>query len=90
MRAQSRANPDANAVPSQERDAFGVDEFCARHSIGRSHFCELIRAGEGPAVMKAGSRTLISREAAARWRAARELAAATVGKPLSVRAAVRG
>lgn len=57
-----------------ERAAFGVDEFCKAHGICRSNFYALVNAGEGPRIFKAGTRTLVSKEAAADWRAARELA----------------
>jgi predicted DNA-binding transcriptional regulator AlpA len=53
-------------------DAYGVGEFCRRHHISRSHFYDTLKEGDGPQVMKVGSRTLISVEAAARWRRERE------------------
>jgi hypothetical protein len=53
---------------SVERDAYSVDEFCRRHSICRANFYNLVRAGQGPLIKKAGKRTLISKEAAAAWR----------------------
>jgi transposase-like protein len=49
-------------------DAFSVDELCERHGICRSLLYALWREGKGPARMKVGGRTLISVEAAARWR----------------------
>jgi hypothetical protein len=49
-------------------DAYTVNEFCERHRICRAHLYGLWREGKGPARMKAGCRTLISVEAAARWR----------------------
>jgi len=48
--------------------AYTVDEFCASHRISRAHFYNLLKAGKGPRVMRAGSRVLISEEAAADWR----------------------
>jgi len=48
--------------------AFTVPEFCAAHRISRALFYILARKGHGPAVMKAGRRTLISHEAAKEWR----------------------
>jgi predicted DNA-binding transcriptional regulator AlpA len=55
-------------------DAYGVNEFCRRHHISRSHFYDTLNEGGGPKVMKVGSRTLISKEAAAHWRRDREQA----------------
>jgi hypothetical protein len=49
-------------------DAFSVIEFCQRHDICRATLYNLLKAGCGPAVMKVGSRVLISREAAEQWR----------------------
>lgn len=47
---------------------FSVAEFCREHGISRGLFYSLLREGRGPRVIKAGRRTLISREAAADWR----------------------
>ena len=48
--------------------AFSIGRFCAAHCISRSFFYELLKAGNGPRIFKAGHRTLISREAADEWR----------------------
>ncbi|WP_316207229.1 hypothetical protein [Bradyrhizobium sp. SZCCHNR3118] len=61
------ADPDA--------DAFSIDEFCARHRISPQLFYKLKPQGLMPATFKVGTRVLISREAAAAWRRARESAA---------------
>lgn len=50
------------------RKAFTVHQFCADHSISRATFYNLINEGKGPVLMKVGSRTLISVEAAEAWR----------------------
>lgn len=55
--------------------AFSVPSFCQAHSISKSHFYALVRGGLGPRLMRVGSRTLISAEAAAEWRARCEKAA---------------
>jgi hypothetical protein len=52
--------------------AFSVSEFCRLHSIGRSLFYVLVKAGQGPRTMRVGRRTLISIEAAEAWRRGRE------------------
>jgi hypothetical protein len=55
--------------PPEESMAYSVDSFCAAHNISRAYFYILCQRGEGPAVMKLGRRVLISKEAAAAWRA---------------------
>ena len=47
---------------------FTVNEFCDAHRISRAHFYGLVKGGLGPRIMRAGRRTLISREAASDWR----------------------
>jgi hypothetical protein len=59
-----------------EFDAYSIGDFCWRHSISEAFFHKLVGLGLGPATLKIGSRTLITREAAARWRAERTAAAA--------------
>jgi predicted DNA-binding transcriptional regulator AlpA len=56
------------AIQSDSRDAYSIPEFAARHGLSRSHLYEVIKAGDGPSIMKVGRRSLISREAAAAWR----------------------
>jgi hypothetical protein len=69
------------------RDAYSVEAFARAHSLSVAMFYKLRGQGLAPAFFKVGARTLISREAAARWRAEREQAAAeererkTVKKP---------
>jgi hypothetical protein len=53
-------------------DAFSFEEFCNRHRICRATLYNLIKRGQGPAIMRVGSRVLISREAAFNWRRERE------------------
>jgi excisionase family DNA binding protein len=48
--------------------AFSIDEFAQLHGISRATLYDLIKRGDGPAIMKVGHRTLISAEAAAEWR----------------------
>jgi predicted DNA-binding transcriptional regulator AlpA len=52
-----------------ELDAYSIAEFCARHSISRCTFYNLDRDGKAPKTFRVGSRRLISKEAAAAWRA---------------------
>ena len=49
--------------------AYSVNSFCEAHGISRAFFYELRRKGLGPNVVKLGSRTLITQEAASHWRA---------------------
>ena len=58
-------------------DAFSITKFCERHGISESFFHKLQAKGLGPTTMRVGARTLISVEAAAAWRRAREAAAST-------------
>jgi hypothetical protein len=48
--------------------AYTVDEFCREHRISRGTFYNLLKYGCAPRLMKVGSRTLVSSEAAADWR----------------------
>jgi hypothetical protein len=55
--------------------AMSIRAFCALHDLSEDQFYKMRREGWGPAVMHVGKRTLISHEAAAAWRRAREQAA---------------
>jgi hypothetical protein len=55
--------------------AFSIKGFCKAHSLSEAFFHNLQKQGLGPEVMKVGARTLITVEAARKWRAAREAAA---------------
>ena len=59
-----------------ELAAYSVFGFCIAHGLSRRKFYYMLEAGEGPCLMRCGRRTLISIEAAQRWRRARERAAA--------------
>jgi hypothetical protein len=58
-----------------EADAYSIEEFCRRHRISVAAFYKY--PDLMPASFYIASRRLISREAAARWRAEREAASAT-------------
>jgi hypothetical protein len=60
---------------AEDADAYSVDEFCARHRISPQLFYKLKPQGLMPVTFNVGARVLISREAAAAWRRARETAA---------------
>jgi len=55
--------------------AMSIHAFCVLHNISEDMFYKMAREKWGPAVMHVGSRTLISVEAAERWRREREAAA---------------
>ena len=58
--------------PPTPRLALSIGEFCTSHNLSEAFYYKLKRHGEGPREMKVGARTLISVEAAAEWRRARE------------------
>ena len=60
-------------IEHEQLDAYSIALFCARHGISERFYFKLKAAGRGPAEMQLGNRVLISREAAARWRAEREV-----------------
>jgi hypothetical protein len=55
-------------MQSQTSVANTVGQFCQEHNISRGHFYNLLKRGDGPAIMRVGRRTLISAEAATEWR----------------------
>lgn len=64
---------------ADERDAYSVDEFCARHGISSQMFYKFPE--QMPPSFTVGTRRLIGREAAAAWRRERERAAKTALAP---------
>jgi hypothetical protein len=64
--------PDPTAL------ALSIRTFCILHNVSEDLFYKMVREKWGPATMKVGSRTLISAESAAHWRAEREAAAREV------------
>lgn len=70
-----KGHPQARAPPLQHRGgAYSVAAFCEAHGFSVPMLYKLWARGEGPAIMKVGVRTLISFEAADRWRRDRERA----------------
>jgi hypothetical protein len=68
----SRKKP---SPPLDELKAYSIPQFCALHGISIDTYFRMQRQGLGPATMKVlKNRTLISVEAAAAWRRAREQA----------------
>jgi hypothetical protein len=64
-----------SADTASEADAFTIAEFCRRHRISHQLFYKLKPKGLMPVTFRLGARVLISKEAAAAWRAEREAAA---------------
>jgi hypothetical protein len=62
-RQQARGPPDDDDV-----DAYSIATFCRRHGISESFFFKLQSRGEAPDTIAVGSRRLITREAARKWR----------------------
>jgi hypothetical protein len=58
-----------------DQAAFTIAEFCKTHRISQSMYFKIRNLGLGPREMMVGTRRLISQEAAAEWRKAREAAA---------------
>jgi hypothetical protein len=56
-----------------DADAYSIEEFCARHRISVQLFYK--NRKQMPRTFTVGTRRLISKEAAAAWRRARESAA---------------
>ncbi len=50
-------------------EAYNVDGFCRAHHISRAFFYQILKKGQGPRLLRVGRRTLISKKAAADWRA---------------------
>ena len=53
---------------SVERATYSVYDFCVAHGITKVMFYKMLKDGRGPKIMKVGTRTLISLEAASDWR----------------------
>ena len=61
---RKRARARRALPPVYELAAFSVYGFCLAHGLSRRKFYYMLEAGEGPRMMKCGTRTLISVEAA--------------------------
>lgn len=51
-----------------DADAITIEQFCMANNICRATFYNLRKAGQAPAIMKVGSKVLISKEARVDWR----------------------
>lgn len=57
-----------------DADAYSLAEFCRRHGISLQLYYKLVTQGLAPVTFRVGTRVLVSKEAAAAWRAEREAA----------------
>ena len=63
-----RGRPQAPRAPPQHRSgAYSVAQFCEAYGVSVGFLYKLWAKGEGPDVMKVGTRTLITFAAADRW-----------------------
>jgi len=75
-RAEDRKPQSSGGGPQVEREAYTVREFCAAYRISEDMFWKMRRAGWAPALMKVGTKVLISTAAAEQWKREREAAGA--------------
>jgi hypothetical protein len=78
--AEPKADVSTKATPIRGPPTppacYSIASFCAAHHLSESMYFKMRAEGWAPAEMRVGSRVLITFEAAARWRAEREAAAA--------------
>ena len=71
-RKRRRKRTTRQRAPRQPDHLRDIATFCDRNGISESYYFALKRAGRGPREIKLGKRILITPEAEAEWRAARE------------------
>ena len=73
IQSTGRSRDERRSVQSAGSDsgkaAYSISEFCRDHSISRGLFYKLKKLGLTPREIELGSRRIITREAAADWRA---------------------
>jgi hypothetical protein len=75
----SRRSRRAAQAAAIDHEVYTLDEFCDAHRISRATFYNLQARGEAPDAFRAGTKVLISKESAARWRKARTAVARLLG-----------
>jgi hypothetical protein len=85
--ARCGAEHTSTQASAEPKDALTIDQFCRAHGISRALYYKLKVIGKGPAIITLGSKQIISREAAARWRAEGEAEPVTTTEPTKARAA---
>jgi hypothetical protein len=63
-------------------ECFTIEEFCRAHRVGRSTYYRLREGKRGPDECRLGGKVLITKEAAARWRAKRDTEAKAIADDL--------
>lgn len=74
MRPETTGRKTTAATPDAPAAVYTIPEFCSAHRISPAMFYKMKNAGIGPRELRVGSRRLITFEAAADWRRARETA----------------
>jgi hypothetical protein len=78
IRTQKKKNRKRKRVSAKawagvtDPDAYTIREFCKRHMLSRPTYNRLRADGRGPRVIKLDQKVLITKEAAADWRAEHE------------------
>lgn len=78
MRPDVTGRKTTSTTPDAPAAVYTIPEFCSAHRISPALFYKLKNAGIGPRELRVGSRRLITFEAAADWRQAREAATSQV------------
>ena len=71
-RRRAAATQQIARPPPIDPDLLTLDQFCRQHNISRPFYYKLKAQGLGLHDFKLGSKTMISRDAAAAWRRERE------------------
>jgi len=75
-RSSRRGLTRAGEVRAEPTAVYSRASFCKAHGLSESFYFKPRDQGLGPDELRLGSKVLITHEAAARWRAARERASA--------------
>jgi hypothetical protein len=59
---------DSPSKKNVDLAAYSIEEFCRRHSISRSTYYNLRKAGKGPTESHVMGRVIITKESALEWR----------------------
>ncbi|SHI11922.1 hypothetical protein [Bradyrhizobium erythrophlei] len=71
-RGENTSRKRPGAPDDADLDAYSIAQFCARHGLSIQSFYKFKALGLMPKTFRVGTRVLISREAAKRWRSACE------------------
>jgi len=62
--------------PTTEQRALSIAQFCQAYGISRATYYNLAKAGNAPAILKIGRRSIITNDAAKSWETAMTKASA--------------